>query len=62
MLDLIGPEANADTALVKLAESSVLVVPFGPRRLRAVMHLDVTGEEVTRAADIVARVLHPEGS
>jgi len=47
--------------LVKLAEAGVHMVPFGPTRVRAVTHLDVTAEEVETAADIVARTLDPEG-
>ena len=61
MLDLIDPGRTVDAALLQLAENGVLMVPFGPKRLRAVTHLDVTAEEVAAAADIVARVLDPEG-
>jgi len=61
MLDLIDPGLTADVALLELAENGVLMVPFGPKRLRAVTHLDVTAEEVAAAADIVARILDPEG-
>jgi len=61
MLDLIGSGLTAEAVLPKLAEAGVLMVPFGPTRLRAVTHLDVTAEEVATAADIVARTLDPEG-
>jgi ribosomal protein L16/L10AE len=47
--------------LPKLADAGVLLVPFGPTRLRAVTHLDVTAEQVETAADIVARVLDQRG-
>jgi threonine aldolase len=35
----------------------VLVVPFGPRRVRAVTHLDVTRRDVEQASDVIGRVL-----
>jgi threonine aldolase len=57
MLDLLRPADTADAVIPKLAAAGVLVVPFGPRRLRAVTHLDVGRREVERAADTIARVL-----
>ncbi len=56
MLDLVGHD-TADTALPKLAEAGVLLVPFGPARLRAVTHLDAPREDVLRAAEVIAAVL-----
>jgi threonine aldolase len=55
MLDLVRMEA--DEAVRRLAEAGVLLVRTGPRRLRAVTHLDVTMEDAARAGEIVARVL-----
>jgi threonine aldolase len=40
-----------------LEERGVLVVPFGGTRLRAVTHLDVTTDDVRRAAGILSDVL-----
>ncbi len=57
MLDLKAVGQTAESALATLAEAGVLMVPFGPTRLRAVTHLDVTTEEVERAADVAARAL-----
>lgn len=57
MLDLTDGVLTADAILPRLAEAGVLVVPFGPRRLRAVTHLDVSRAEVERAAEVIARVL-----
>jgi threonine aldolase len=57
LLDLMEPGQTAEAALTKLADAGVLMVPFGPTRLRAVTHLDVSTEEVERAAEVVARVL-----
>jgi len=55
MLDLT--RVTAEDAMAKLAAAGVTVSRFGPRRVRAVTHLDVTAEQVTRAADIMGRVL-----
>ena len=57
MLDLMEPGLTAEAALAKLAEAGVLLVPFGPTRLRAVTHLDVSKDEVQHAAEVVADVL-----
>jgi threonine aldolase len=57
MLDLLRDSDAAATVIPKLAAAGVLVVPFGPRRLRAVTHLDVGRRDVERAADVIARVL-----
>jgi threonine aldolase len=55
MLDLA--DRPADEAVRLLAAAGVLVVPFGPTRLRAVTHLDVSAEAAGRAGDTIARVL-----
>jgi threonine aldolase len=57
MIDLVRPDDAADAVIPKLAEAGVLLVPFGPRRLRAVTHLDVTRSDVARAADVIASQL-----
>jgi threonine aldolase len=57
MLDLLDPALTADAVLPRLEAAGVLVVPFGPRRLRAVTHLDVSRADVEWAADTIGRVL-----
>ncbi len=57
MVDLVRDGETAEAAVGKLARAGVLVVPFGPRRLRAVTHLDVTRQDVERASDVIARTL-----
>ena len=57
LLDLTEPGMTAEIALTKLADAGVLLVPFGPTRLRAVTHLDVSADQVEEAAEIVAKVL-----
>ncbi len=55
MLDLVRD--SSDAVVPKLAHAGVLVVPFGPRRLRAVTHLDVSRQDVERAAKTIRGVL-----
>lgn len=57
MIDLLRPRDGADTVLPTLARAGVLLVPFGPRRLRAVTHLDVSRSDVARAADVITTTL-----
>ncbi len=57
MLDLVGVGITADAVLPRLADAGVLLVPFGPTRLRAVTHLDVSADDVTWAAETISQVL-----
>jgi len=57
MLDLQRERDTADTVIPRLAQAGVLVVPFGARRLRAVTHLDVSRQDVERAAGVITHVL-----
>ncbi len=57
MLDLVREHDLADAVIPKLAAAGVLVLAFGPRRLRAVTHLDVHRVDIENAADIINRVL-----
>jgi len=57
MLDLLGSDRTAEAALAKLAAEGVFLVPFGPKRLRAVTHLDVSADDVAWAAEVIGRVL-----
>ena len=57
MIDLVRERDTVDAVLPKLTQAGVLLVPFGPRRLRAVTHLDVGRDEVERAAAVICRVL-----
>jgi threonine aldolase len=50
-----APDAAAIGARAK--DSGVLLSVFGERKLRAVTHLDVSGEECARAAEILAEVI-----
>lgn len=57
MLDLVRETDSSETVIPRLAQAGVLVVPFGPRRLRAVTHLDVSRADVERAARLVVETL-----
>jgi len=56
MIDLTRERDSADAALPRLAQAGVLVTAFGPRRLRAVTHLDVSRADVERAAAAIRAV------
>lgn len=49
-----GSAQNAAQFCEKMRAAGVLMLPTGPRRVRAVCHLDVTREMVTRAVDLIA--------
>jgi len=57
MVDLVRERDTAEVVVAQLAQAGLLVVPFGPRRFRAVTHLDVGREGIEQAAQIVARAL-----
>lgn len=57
MLDLQRERDTSESVVPRLAQAGVRVVPFGPRRLRAVTHLDVGREDVERAARIIMETL-----
>lgn len=56
MIDLAREGDSADAALPRLAQAGVLVTAFGPRRLRAVTHLDVSRADMERAASAIRSV------
>ncbi len=49
MIDLSDPELTAEGVLAALRERGIWMTPFGPRRLRAVIHLDVDDAGIERA-------------
>lgn len=57
MIDLVREDQTADVVVSRLAHAGVLVVPFGARRLRAVTHLDVSHDDVVRAAEVIGSAL-----
>jgi threonine aldolase len=57
MVDLQRDGATAVAASGQLAQAGVRMSAYGPKRLRAVMHLDVGRADVERAARIVVETL-----
>jgi threonine aldolase len=57
MLNVEAPGVTAAALLALLAQEGVLMVPFGPGRIRAVTHLDVDDEGVERALAALAKVM-----
>lgn len=57
MLDLLRDGDTAESVAPRLAAEGLLVARWGPKRLRAVAHLDASAADVDRAAAIIARVL-----
>ena len=57
MIDLVRENETSDSVIPRLAAAGLRVERFGPRRMRAVTHLDVDDGAVARAADIVLAVL-----
>jgi threonine aldolase len=63
----LAPETNivmldltrhvADDVIPRLAERGVLVTAFGPKRLRAITHLDVSAKDIERAIEVIAALL-----
>ncbi len=57
MLDLSEGGPTTGEVLGALAAEGVLMVPFGPSRLRAVTHLEVDDEGITKALEVLGRVM-----
>ena len=57
MVDLQRDGATAEAASARLAQAGVRMSAYGPKRLRAVMHLDVSRGDVERAAHIILATL-----
>lgn len=57
MLDLLDPALPAEILVMRLEREGVRLVRMGTRRLRAVMHRDVSEDDVRRAAAVVLEVL-----
>ncbi len=53
MVDLLRGSDTPESVSQRLAQAGVRLAPWGPRRLRAVTHLDVSRADVERAARVV---------
>jgi threonine aldolase len=59
MIDLRDDGPDAAATVGALEARGVRVVPFGPRRLRAVTHMDVDDDGIARAFEAFAEVVGP---
>ena len=57
--DCAGTGMSAAELCKRLGQRGVRLGAMGPMRVRAVTHLDVTRDEVERAANVLAEVLRP---
>jgi len=57
MVDLLRSGDTPESVSQRLAQAGVRLAPWGPRRLRAVTHLDITRADVERAARIILETL-----
>ena len=57
MVDLLRERDTPESVSPRLAQAGVRLAPWGPRRLRAVTHLDVSRADVERAARIILDTL-----
>lgn len=57
MIDLLREGLTADRVLARLADAGLLLVQIGPSRLRAILHRDVSRDDVLRAATILRNTL-----
>lgn len=57
MVDLQREGASAEAASAQLARAGLRMSAYGPQRLRAVMHLDVSRADIERAARIILDTL-----
>jgi threonine aldolase len=53
----LDPPLTAEAVAKKARALGLAINPSAPRRLRAVTHLDVTADDVTKAADILAKAI-----
>ncbi|RKX24414.1 MAG: low-specificity L-threonine aldolase [Candidatus Zixiibacteriota bacterium] len=57
LADISGPE-TVESVLGKMKDVGVLAVPFGPKRIRMVTHLDVTRSDCNEALDQIREVFN----
>lgn len=58
MFDIDAPGVTAAAFCERLRNHGVWMLPFGPGRVRAVTHLDVSGEMINRACAALPHALH----
>ena len=54
---IFGVGMPVDSFLKKTAETGLLLVPFGHNQVRAVTHLDINDEDISKAVEIISEVI-----
>lgn len=57
IFDITKSPKGTQQILAELKENNVLLVPFGPTRLRAVTHLDLTADDIEKAIQVFQKIL-----
>lgn len=61
MIDVVRSDLDAATVIGRLAEHGVIMSAFGPRRIRAVTHLDVDDDGIQAAGEALRAVVAGSG-
>ena len=61
LFELTDPAAASEAAVGRLRERGLWMVPFGPRTLRAITHLDVDDTAIERAGVLLRGLFAPAG-
>jgi len=61
LFELTDPSAASEAAVGRLRERGLWMVPFGPRTLRAITHLDVDDTAIERAGVLLRGLFAPAG-
>ena len=56
-IDLVDPGITVEAFLEGIGQQGVLMIPFGPTRVRAVTHLEVDDDGITRAIQAVTQTI-----
>lgn len=57
VFNLAGDAPDAATVVTRARDHGVLIFAFGPRTIRAVTHLDVSGDQCVHAADVLLEIV-----
>jgi threonine aldolase len=57
IFEVVPQKISADSLVKKLAENGVLMFTFGPTRIRAVTHLEISDEDIAYAIDAFKKLL-----
>jgi threonine aldolase len=57
MMDVVRDDITANDVVRELADDGILMTPFTSRRVRAVTHMDISDEGLSRAAEALAVVM-----